>query len=384
MMYYQHGGGGRPKNNSNHQSDESSSISSSIDGDTTTSANTTSSATNSHDHHRSNKQHHWPAEEKDAQLHHDQKLFNYLLDDHRTRKEVDEVTTFDSFLLDNKNIPPACELTEWFLSSKHLLPPSPSQEQQEDDGDDTERTERYQSRYSLTSTTAPTLVSTSTTTTNNNNNNQQSPFFGGQSDPHSKLRMSHHQEQQQQHSTTEDHTHQQIIPSTTSNISTTSLRVAGKGKKRTSILLCTLIPPLHRKNYYVSDFTIHVLDQMETTVFSTSDSKWRRQRTPAIPIGFPGVSCAHCGAGGTTSQILGGRYFPSSYKIFMNKSTLLAMFKHLQRCDATSNITKQELRRLLKDEKENKKSGAFFGSKSVFYNELWGAIHSSSGDSKFK
>lgn len=134
-------------------------------------------------------------------------------------------------------------------------------------------------------------------------------------------------------------------------------------------LLCSFIDDKHRS--LVTDYTNHVINQLEVATFSERDRKGNRTK---VPIHFKGMACRHCkGFDGRT-----GRYFPSSLKTLADsKKTLYAIGRHLEQCKYCPNDVKTNLRDSMKyhakDIKEKYKRR--HGSQRAYFRKIWESLH---------
>lgn len=151
-------------------------------------------------------------------------------------------------------------------------------------------------------------------------------------------------------------------------------------------LLCNLLKPSSR--HLVSDFTNHVLDQMEFTTFTASDKRGNRSKTA---LGFPGLACRYCGGGGkghhsrsfTSERRKSGRYFPASIRVLANQTTLLVMYNHLETCSAIPKHVKDSLLQSYTQHLENKHKVVRKrdGTRAAFFKALWELLHAQSNTS---
>ena len=114
---------------------------------------------------------------------------------------------------------------------------------------------------------------------------------------------------------------------------------------------------------YATNFSYHLLSQMQPCVFTEADRLGKRK---GLPPGFPGLACRHC-FGGYGS----GRFFPSSIKTLSDTSkTLNVLHNHMMRCRKCPPEVRDTLDKLRKfhDEQRQKMK---FGSQKAFFARIW-------------
>jgi len=118
---------------------------------------------------------------------------------------------------------------------------------------------------------------------------------------------------------------------------------------------------------YSTNFSYHLLSQMQPCVFTEADRLGKRK---GLPPGFPGLACRHC-FGGYGS----GRFFPSSIKTLSDTSkTLNVLHNHMMRCRKCPAEVRESLERL-RGSHDEERSKMKFGSQKAFFARIWDRLH---------
>jgi hypothetical protein len=118
---------------------------------------------------------------------------------------------------------------------------------------------------------------------------------------------------------------------------------------------------------YATNFSFHLLSQMQPCVFTEADRLGKRK---GLPPGFPGLACRHC-FGGFGS----GRFFPSSIKTLSDTSkTLNVLHNHMLRCRKCPVEIRETLQHLYVSHNDER-SKMKFGSQKAFFGRIWERLH---------
>mmetsp|Transcript_26031 Transcript_26031/g.36487 ORF Transcript_26031/g.36487 Transcript_26031/m.36487 type:complete len:727 (+) Transcript_26031:149-2329(+) len=118
---------------------------------------------------------------------------------------------------------------------------------------------------------------------------------------------------------------------------------------------------------YATEFSYHLLSQMQPCVFTEADRLGKRK---GLPPGFAGLACRHC-FGGYGS----GRFFPSSIKTLSDTSkTLNVLHNHMMRCRKCPQEVKDTLEKL-RAHHDDERAKMKFGSQKAFFAKIWRRLH---------
>jgi len=118
---------------------------------------------------------------------------------------------------------------------------------------------------------------------------------------------------------------------------------------------------------YATNFSYHLLSQMQPCVFTEADRLGKRK---GLPPGFPGLACRHC-FGGYGS----GRFFPSSIKTLSDTSkTLNVLHNHMMRCRKCPSEIRESLENL-RGTHDEERAKMKFGSQKAFFARIWDRLH---------
>ena len=127
---------------------------------------------------------------------------------------------------------------------------------------------------------------------------------------------------------------------------------------------------------YATEFSYHLLSQMQPCVFTEADRLGKRK---GLPAGFSGLACRHC-FGGYGS----GRFFPSSIKTLSDTSkTLNVLHNHMQRCRKCPQEVRDTLEKL-RTTHDDERAKMKFGSQKAFFAKIWARLHDGSNPLKRK
>ena len=118
---------------------------------------------------------------------------------------------------------------------------------------------------------------------------------------------------------------------------------------------------------YATEFSYHLLSQMQPCVFTEADRLGKRK---GLPAGFAGLACRHC-FGGYGS----GRFFPSSIKTLSDTSkTLNVLHNHMMRCRKCPQEVRSTLDKL-RATHDDERAKMKFGSQKAFFAKIWARLH---------
>jgi hypothetical protein len=127
---------------------------------------------------------------------------------------------------------------------------------------------------------------------------------------------------------------------------------------------------------YSTNFSYHLLSQMQPCVFTEADRLGKRK---GLPPGFPGLACRHC-FGGYGS----GRFFPSSIKTLSDTSkTLNVLHNHMMRCRKCPGEVRETLEKL-RGAHDEERAKMKFGSQKAFFARIWERLHGKDQPAVFK
>lgn len=129
----------------------------------------------------------------------------------------------------------------------------------------------------------------------------------------------------------------------------------------------TTLLVLPEDHSYSTQFSFHLLSQMQPCVFTEADRLGKRK---GLPPGFPGLACRHC-FGGYGS----GRFFPSSIKTLSDTSkTLNVLHNHMMRCRKCPADVRETLENL-RGSHDEERAKMKFGSQKAFFARIWERLH---------
>lgn len=127
-------------------------------------------------------------------------------------------------------------------------------------------------------------------------------------------------------------------------------------------------------DYGATAFSYEVMAAMIPCTFKRNDSRGKRIN---LPVGFPGLCCRYCLGGKETEQSVTktGRFFPASIKTMADTAkSLMAIYRHLLKCDDCPLIVKQRMERF-KGTHESERRRRAYGSQKQFYTRIWFRLH---------
>lgn len=127
-------------------------------------------------------------------------------------------------------------------------------------------------------------------------------------------------------------------------------------------------------DYGATAFSYEVMAAMIPCTFKKNDSRGKRIN---LPIGFPGICCRYCLGGKETEQSVTktGRFFPASIKTMADTAkSLMAIYRHLLKCDDCPLIVKQRMERFMATHESERRRRAY-GSQKQFYTRIWFRLH---------
>lgn len=123
-----------------------------------------------------------------------------------------------------------------------------------------------------------------------------------------------------------------------------------------------------RDRMCTSQFTAHIVDQLDFIYFQNPD---RRSHRHHLPLGYRGFCCRYC----RTNPGQSGRFFPSTLKTLSDsKKTLFALHVHFVKCPATPAIVKQQLCILRQLHPAQIKPTKARGGQRAFFRRVWGFL----------
>ena len=118
---------------------------------------------------------------------------------------------------------------------------------------------------------------------------------------------------------------------------------------------------------YTTNFTFHVMSQLQPCTFTEADRLGRRR---GLEVGYAGLACRHC-VGGYGS----GRFFPSSVKTMSDASkTLDVVYKHMCKCKKCPTKVKKTLHDLRRFH-DSERAKMPFGNQRAFFTKIWTRLH---------
>jgi hypothetical protein len=127
-------------------------------------------------------------------------------------------------------------------------------------------------------------------------------------------------------------------------------------------------------DYGATKFSYEVMAAMIPCTFKKNDSRGKRIN---LPVGFPGLCCRYCLGGKETEQSVTktGRFFPASIKTMADTAkSLMAIYRHLVRCDDCPLIVKERMERFMQTHESERRRRAY-GSQKQFYTRIWYRLH---------
>jgi len=123
-----------------------------------------------------------------------------------------------------------------------------------------------------------------------------------------------------------------------------------------------------RDRMFTSQFTAHIIDQLDFIYFEEPD---RRSHRHHLHLGYRGFCCRYC----RTQPGKSGRFFPSTLKTLSDsKKTLFALHVHFVKCPETPAIVKQQLCFLRQLHLAQIKPMKARGGQRVFFRRVWGFL----------